>query len=292
MPTRSEYIDYVLSRRGFKRRHGRENDVDCNEWFYDHEVWGLNYAWCLVEECYCMNHFDILALNGGKASYVPNMPAIAKRVGAKVWNRPKRGSDAYKPGNRIGFDFNDSGEAEHTGTFWKGRDTQSFWSVDGNTGTDQVLAKVRYYSDVLFVVETLGLDGDTPEKKGNDDVPDYVSLTTKTGIAVKPDQEFYVKFDKEVSDTAKRHSDAGTEGIFVAGKNGSLYTCQVTLNGPATWELCEMQKDKDGEWHQHDHNSTGGIDLADAGSHLWLKVTPHQEGEVTVGVKAAIWDRD
>jgi hypothetical protein len=170
MPTRTEYINYVHSTCGPKRRRGRENDVHDNEWYYGHVVWGENYSWCLVKECHDMNHFGILALNGGKAAYVPNMPGIARRVGAKVWIKPKRGSEAYQPGNRIGFDFNHSDrgsgtDAEHTGTYWKPRDASTFYSIDGNTGVDEVAVRIRYYRDVLFVVETLGLTGgsDTQE---------------------------------------------------------------------------------------------------------------------------------
>lgn len=180
MTTRTEYINYVHSTCGHKRRRGRENDVADNEWYYGRVVWGENYSWCLVKECHDMNHFGILALNGGKAAYVPNMPAIARRVGAKVWTKPKRGSEAYQPGNRIGFDFNHSDrgsgtDAEHTGTYWKPRDASTFYSIDGNTGVDEVAVRIRYYRDVLFVVETLGLTGGSDQE-------DDVQLSDKVKI--------------------------------------------------------------------------------------------------------------
>lgn len=288
MPTRTEYIDYVHSTIGHKQRNGRENDVADNEWYYGYEVWGLDYSWCLVKECRDMDHFGILALNGGKAAYVPNMPGIARRVGAMVWKKPKRGSKAYQPGNRIGFDFNKSGEAEHTGTYWKPRDNSTFWSIDGNTGNDEVAARVRYYSDVLFVVETLGLDGDTVK---DDDVPDYVSLSVKEPIAVEMGKETFVKWDLVVSNKSGRFGEPGDNAIFVAGKNGSVYTANVyDVSGPATWELCEMVKDGD-SWTQHDHSLSGGVDLADGGSHLWLKLHPTGTGDVKVSIKCAVWDR-
>lgn len=293
MPTRTQYINYVHSRIGHYGVGRAENDVDQNRKYYGRRVSGPDYAWCLVEEWVCMDHFGIATRNGGKAAYVPNMPGIAHRVGAKVWSRPKRGSAAYQPGNRIGFDFNKTGEAEHTGTFWKVRDSSTFYSIDGNTGDDEVAERIRRYSDVLFVVETLGLDGPAmPGEKGKADVPDYVSLTTKTSITVKPDQQFFVQFDKEITDKAKRSADTKpTPGIFTAGKNGSVYACNVDFAGPAVWELCEMRKDSDGSWKQHDHNVSGNVDLMDADGHLWLRVTPHAAGEVTVTVKCAIWDR-
>lgn len=293
MPTRTEYINYVHSTIGPKGVGRAENDVPDNEWYYRRRVSGSNFSWCLVKECHDMDHFGILTLNGGKAAYVPNMPAIAKKCGAKVWHKPERNSKAYQPGNRIGFDFNHSDrgnftDAEHTGTFWKERDASTFWSIDGNTGDDEVAARVRYYSDVLFVVETLGLDGDNAK---DDDVPDYVSLSTKEPVNLEVGKEVFVKWDVEVSDKAKRHNDAGTEGIFVAGKNGSVYLANVyEFTGPATWELCEMRKD-DGEWVQHDHSYTGGVDVMDAGNHLWLKLHPTGTGVCNVSVKCAIWDR-
>lgn len=291
MPTREEYIDYALSLCGpYGAGAGHaENDTPFNLKFYGHRVSGSNWAWCRVYEWFVDDHFGIAVLNGGKTASCPASVEIGKKAGAKTWHKPKRGSKAYTPCNKILYDFNKTGESEHTGIFWKPRDSTTFWAVEGNTGNDQVAKRIRRYSDVLDVVETLGLDGTTT--KGSDDVPDYVSLTTEKSMTVEPDKEFFVKFDKEISDKAKRHNDAGTEGIFVAGKNGSVYTCQVILNGPATWSLCEMQKENDGSWSQHDHNDTGEIDLADAGSHVWLKVTPHQHGDVTVVVKCAVWDR-
>lgn len=285
MPTRTEYINYVHSTIGPKGVGRAENDVPDNEWYYRRRVSGSKYSWCLVKECHDMDHFGILTLNGGKAAYCPNMPGIARRVGAKVWVRPKRGSKAYEPGNRIGFDFNKSGEAEHTGTYWKPRDNSTYWSIDANTGDDEVAPRIRFYSDTLFVVETLGLDGNAKD----DDVPDYVSLTTKEPIKLEMGKESYVHFDVEVSDKNKRHTGEGP-GIFVAGKAGSLYLVNmIEFTGPATWELCEMHKEGD-TWKQHDHSYTGGIDLMDAGNHLWLKVHPTGTGEGKVSIKCAIWD--
>lgn len=293
MPTRSKYIDYALSLVGYygAGAGGRENDVPFNTKYYGKHVSGSNWSWCRVFEWFVDDHFGLAALNGGKSAYVP---ANVHGKDAKVWHKPRHGSDAFKTGNKVNFDFNRTGEAEHTGFFWKPRDSKSFWTVEGNTGNDQVAKRIRYYADVLDVLETLGLDDSSsskpPTKKGND-VPDYVSLTTEKGISVQPDKEFFVKFNKELSDKAGRHSDAGTEGICVGGKNGSVYTCQVEFNGPGTWALCEMAKDKDGNWQEQQRNTTGGIDLLNSDSHLWLKVTPHSAGEVTVTVKTAIWDR-
>lgn len=277
-----------------------ENDVPANTWYYGHHVSGLNYAWCLADECYEMNHFNILAKNGGKAAYVPNMPSIARRVGAKVWSRPKRGSAAYEAANRVGFDFNHSGDAEHTGTFWKPRDSSTFWSIDGNTGNDQIAPRIRRYADVLFVVETLGFDNATkpptkppvtPPSKGLDEVPGYVSLGVSKPFPVTlAEGATVVKFDQELDDKGNRHQDkAAAPGILVGAKNGTLYQCHVTVTGPATWTLVEANPDD--KYSIHDTNPDGGPDVCDPKMHLWLRVHPHGDGVVDASVKAFYWDR-
>lgn len=285
MPSRTEYINYALSLCGYYGAGAghAENDTPFNTKYYGHHVSGENWSWCRVYEWCVDEHFGMAEANGGKSAYVP-----ANVHGGKAWHKPKHGSDAYETGNKVNFDFNRTGEAEHTGLYWKPRNSTSFWTVEGNTGNDQVAKRIRYFSDVLDVFETVGFD---VESKGSDDVPDYVSLTTKQSITVKPDETFYVEWDKVVSDKDNRFGSEGDNAIFVAGKNGSVYTTNVALTGPAVWELCEMYKDKSGAWKQHDHSVTGAIDLMDADNHLWLKVTPHAAGEVVVGVKCAVWDR-
>lgn len=289
MPTRAEYMNYVLSLVGsYGAGAGHaENDVPFNTWYYGRHVAGSNWSWCRVGEAYVDNHFGMLAENGGKSAYVP---ANVRGRTARIWHRPKHGSAAYVPGNKVNLDFNHTGEAEHTEFYWKSRNSTSFWTVGFNTGNDQVAKRIRYFADVLDVLETVGFSTSNATKEN--DVPDYVSLTTKTSITVQPDQQFFVQFDKEITDKAKRSADTKpTPGIFTAGKNGSVYACNVDFAGPAVWELCEMRKDSDGSWKQHDHNVSGNVDLMDADGHLWLRVTPHAAGEVTVTVKCAIWDR-
>jgi hypothetical protein len=290
MPTREQYITYVHGTIGHKRRRGRENDVADNEWFYGHVVYGQDYSWCLVKECRDMDHFGILTLNGGKAAYVPNMPGIARRVGAKVWTRPKRGSAAYRPGNRIGFDFNKTNEAEHTGTFWKTRDSTSFWSIDGNTGTDEVAARIRYYSDVLFVIETLGLDGATDQ---GEDMPEYVSLSRKAAQQFTAGKAEHMVFDVENSDKGKAHADGSFPGVLSGGKNGTLFTAEVNVTGPAgTYTLIEVDPKKKYATHKssYAHIPIGTphtfVRVCDAGMHLYVQVMPEADGKVDADVFA------
>lgn len=288
MPTREQYIDYALSLVGYygAGAGGRENDVPFNTWYYGKHVSGENWSWCRVFECFVDNHFDMLAENGGKSSYVP-----ANVHTGKIWHKPKYGSDAYQPCNKVNFDFNRTGEAEHTGYYWKARDTKSFWTIEGNTGNDQVAKRIRYFADVLDVMETVGFNG---ESSKDDDMaaPDYVSLGTQEPVPVKVGETSYVQWDVENSDQAKRSSDSKpTPGVFTAGSKGSVYDIRVILNGPATFEVCEMHKESDGSWTQVDGSTTGGLDLADKGNHVWVKLHPTGDGEVTVGVKCAVWDR-
>lgn len=293
MPTRSEYVAYAKSfigSYGAGAGHA-ENDVPFNTKYYGRRVSGSRYSWCRVFEWCIDDHFGIADLNGGKTASCPDSVRVGKNAGAKTWHKPKHGSPAYQAGNKVLYDFNDTDESEHTGIFVAGRDSRSFWAVEGNTGNDQVALRIRFYSDVLDVVETLGLgskNGD--QQRGSVDMPDYISLTTKEPVAVTMGEDApFVLWDVERSDDAKRHVDRASQGIFVAGSKGTLYEAFVRMNGPATWELCEMQQ-KDGEWIQKDSN-TGGPDLADPGSHLWLRLHPVGTGLVTVSVKCFAWDR-
>lgn len=295
MPTRGQYMDYLHSLIGYYGAGAghAENDTPFNTWYYGRRVSGLDYAWCVVLQRYVMNHFGILGVNGGKEAYVPGMPAVGKHAGAKVWSRPGHGSDAYQPGNQIGFDFNRSGEAEHTGTYWKPRDSTTFYSIDGNTGNDQVAIRIRNYSDVLFVVELLGVGTTptTPPTAKDDDVPGYVSLGLSKPLPVTlKEGTKTVLFDVEASDKGNRHQDkTAAPGILIGGKNGTLYSCHVKVTGPATWSLVETNPDD--KWSVHDTNEDGGPDLCDPNMHLWLRVHPHGDGDVSVSVKTFYWDR-
>ncbi len=287
-PTREQYMAYVLSLVGYYGAGAglAENDTPFNTKYYGRRVSGPRYSWCRVGQWFVDDHFGMAEENGGKSAYVP---ANVRGKNAKIWHRPKHGSPAYEPGNKVNFDFNDTNEAEHTEFYWKARNTTSFWTVGFNTGNDQVAKRIRYFKDVLDVMETVGFasSGTSGSGKG-DEVPDYVSLGTRKPVPVKMGEVAIVNLDLVISDKEKRHTGEGP-GIFVAGKNGSVYVATVTVEGPATFELCEMRKEGD-EWKQHDH-SYGGLDLADAGSHLWLKLHPVGDGVVTVGVKCAVWDR-
>lgn len=296
--TRPEYVDWLKSKQGgYGPAKGKKNnDNEFNLEFWGREVSGDDYAWCVVIQWAAMRHFGIDELNGGRNASVPNMPAVAEKCGAKVWHLPKRGAKGpWQPGNRVGYDLNGNGGGDHTGTYVGPRDETSFWSFDGNTSTarwsDAAALKIRYYKDVLFVVELLGVDSKTSTStKGMDDVPGYVSLGLKKPMPIKMGETKRVDFDLEASDQGKRHKDKdAAPGILVGGKKGTLYVVQVEVRGPATWTLVETNPDDD--YSVHDTNRNGGPDLCDPNMHLWLHVHPTGDGEVDAKVKCFYWDR-
>lgn len=170
MPTRTEYVAFLKSLEGgYGPAKGlKNNDNKFNTWYYGHRVSGDAYAWCFVTECYVQNHFGILLLNGGKEAYCPNAKRRAQKVGAKVVTKPKSTS-GMKPGDPVYYDFNKSGEPEHTGTFVSKINSTEFYAIEGNTSTsthsDALALKRRSVHDVLWHIELLGVDSpSTPAK--------------------------------------------------------------------------------------------------------------------------------
>jgi hypothetical protein len=169
MPTRAEYVRYLRSLEGGygPARGLRNNDNQFNTWYYGRRVSGDAYAWCFVTECYAQNHFGILALNGGKAAYCPNAKSRAERAGARVVTHPTS-TTGMQPGDTVYYDFNRSGEPEHTGTFVSRISSTEFYATEGNTSTSQysdaLALKRRSVRDVLWHIKLLGVDvNDTEE---------------------------------------------------------------------------------------------------------------------------------
>ena len=168
MPTRAEYVRYLRSLEGGygPARGLRNNDNQFNTWYYGRRVSGDNYAWCFVTECYAQNHFDILTVNGGKQAYCPNAKSRAQRAGARVVTHPTSTSGML-PGDTLFYDFNRSGEPEHTGTFVSRISSTEFYATEGNTSTSQysdaLALKRRSVRDVLWHIKLLGVDGNDTE---------------------------------------------------------------------------------------------------------------------------------
>jgi hypothetical protein len=239
MPTRSQYIAYWKSLvGGYGPARGlTNNDNPYNTWYYGHRVSGDNYAWCFATKCYVQNHFGILMLNGGKEAYCPNAKSRAIRAGARVVTHPSS-THNMKPGDDLYYDFNHSGEPEHTGTFVKAIDATTFWAVEANTSTSQwsdaLALKVRSIHDVLWHIELLGVDGDSTSKE--DDVPKAVSLGVTKPFKVKTtpvgaDTVWNtLEYDKEYDDSGKQHGD-GTYPSVLTGPHAFAIRQDLHLAG-------------------------------------------------------------
>lgn len=243
MPTRTEYVRYMRSLEGGygPARGLRNNDNPFNTWYYGRRVSGNAYAWCSVGECYVENHFGILALNGGKVAYVPNIVAVARKAGARVWHKPShvpaQGTSWAQPGNKITYDFNRSGEAEHTGTFVARINDREFYASEANTETSQYsdawALRRRNVADVLDVVELLGVDSPTPTE---DVLKTVVDLGASAPQTVKAGERYSLAFELEYADPSKIHTDADKNGrypsIFPTGGDAPYaVTAEVILAG-------------------------------------------------------------
>lgn len=218
-PTRKQYVDYMGSLKGaYGPGKGlRNNDNQFNTWYYGRRVYGNNYAWCVVTECYVENHFNILAINGGKVAYVPNMVSVAHRVGAQVWHKPgsvpKQGTSWAKPGNKVCFDFNRTGEAEHTGTFIKRLSATTFLCREGNTssdkGSDVLDDKPRSVHDVLDCIELLGVADVATTTPMEEFLKTLVDLGAEKPQIIKAGKRSSLGYELEYTggDTGKIHTD-------------------------------------------------------------------------------------
>lgn len=305
MPTRAEYVKYLRSLEGgYGPAKGlKNNDNPYNTWYYGRRVSGDNYAWCAVTECYVENHFGILTINGGKVAYVPNMVSVAHRAGAKVWHKPRtvpaQGTSWAQPGNKLCYDFNRTGEAEHTGTFVKRLSATRVLASEGNTETsehsDALAPKERDVSDILDVIELLGVGSDTTQE---DDMPDYVSLGMKKAQALKSGQEAHAVFDVENSDKGKAHADGSFPGVLSGGKNGTLFNIEVKTTGSAgTFTLVEVDPTKKYAQHKSDYavhpigQSASFTGVCDAGMHLYVEFSPSADGAASAVAKGLYWPR-
>lgn len=238
MPTRSQYVAYLRSLEGGygPARGLANNDNQFNSWYYGRRVSGDRYAWCFVTECYVQNHFGILMLNGGKEAYCPNAKARAQRAGAKVVTHPSN-THGMKPGDPVYYDFNHSGEPEHTGTFVRALSSTTFLASEGNTSTsshsDALAPKERNVHDVLWHIELLGCDGDSEEE---DDVPKSVQLDISKPVTVKvtpvgKDTVWNtVEFTRELKDAGKQHAD-GTYPSVLTGPKEFALNCDFHFSG-------------------------------------------------------------
>jgi hypothetical protein len=322
MPTatvdRNTYIKYMETLLGgYGPAQGlRNNDNKFNTWYYGRRVSGDDYAWCAASECYVENHFDILTINGGKVAYVPNMVGVAKRAGAKTWHKPKsvpkQGTSWAKPGNKLCFDFNKTGEAEHTGTFVRRLNSTQFVTYEGNTSTskysDAFAEKTRSVHDVLDAIELLGVADSAAEL--SQEVDDfmaklqYVSLGMSKPQMLKAGEIAHANFDLEYGDGGDAHAGEGKgrsedlyPGILSGGKN-KTDVIRLSVEIPeafGTWRLVETDPDKDYAVSKAHHIRKGSYTeggVVEKGQHLYIELHPVVDGPVNVAVNGHYAPRD
>jgi hypothetical protein len=262
MPTRKQYVAYLRSLEGGygPARGLANNDNPYNTWYYGRRVAGDNYAWCFVTICYAQNHFGILLENGGKQAYVPNAKERAQKAGAKVVTHPGSTS-GMKPGDQVCFDFNRSGEPEHTGTFVSKISSTEFYSVEGNTSTSQysdaLALKRRSVHDVLWHIELLGVD-DVAGSSEEDDVPKSVQLGIKSPVKVNPTTPDdtntvwnTVEFEVELKDAGKQHADGKYPSVLTGPKEFAL-NCDFHFTGiPKGTEMQVRGEKVDADSNKH-----------------------------------------
>jgi len=306
-PTRKQYVDYMGSLKGaYGPGKGlSNNDNPFNTWYYGRRVSGDRYAWCAVTECYVENHFNILTINGGKVAYVPNMVSVARKAGAQIWHKPgsvpKQGTSWAKPGNKLCFDFNRTGEAEHTGTFIRRLSATTFLSREGNTssgkGSDVLDDKPRSVHDVLDCIELLGV-ADSGSSLSLEDLMNlpYVSLGMSKPQAFKAGVPGHAIFDVEYGDTDKDHAGDGKgtpkdayPGILSGGKKKTIIWATVEVpEDIGIWRLIEVDPangykiTKPYPTRKGPFTETGKVE---PNQHLYVEVHATKDVNVNVAVK-------
>jgi hypothetical protein len=305
-PTRAQYVNYMGTLKGaYGPAKGlRNNDNQFNTWYYGRRVSGDNYAWCAVTECYVENHFGILMANGGKVAYVPNMVPVAHSVGAQVWHKPssvpKQGTSWAKPGNKLCYDFNRTGEAEHTGTFIRRLSATTFLAREGNTesglGSDVIDDKPRSVHDVLDCIELLGVaDSGSLSLEDLMDLP-YVSLGMSAPQEFKAGVNGHAIFDVEYGDGDDDHAGDGKgtkkdayPGILSGGKKKTIIWATVEVpESIGSWRLIEVDPSKGYEITKPYPLRTGPFTetgKVEPNQHLYVEVHPKVDGKVNVAVK-------
>jgi hypothetical protein len=275
-PTRKQYVDYMGTLKGAygPGRGLSNNDNPFNTWYYGRRVSGNNYAWCAVTECYVENHFNILTINGGKVAYVPNMVSVAHRAGAKVWHKPgsvpKQGTSWAKPGNKLCYDFNHTGEAEHTGTFIKRLSSTTFLAREGNTasgkGSDVLDDKIRSVHDVLDCIELLGVADVATTTPTEEVLKTLLDLGAEQSQTIKAGKRGSLGYELEYTggDPSKIHSDAKAgerfPSLFPTGGDAPYgVTATVKLSTPPKpgVKLAISQYERDTNTHERDIRTQG-----------------------------------
>ena len=126
MNTIEKIITIANARVGLTEYPPNSNNVDCNTWYYGHEVSGANYKWCCVEQQYIFN----LA---GASNLIKR---TAKCEDLKNWYQSKnRIFNTPEVGDHVFLTFSSNRSIGHIGYVVKVYSDGSVDSYEGNTSS-------------------------------------------------------------------------------------------------------------------------------------------------------------
>lgn len=141
----SEFLKIVRAQIGIKEKPAGSNKVLYNTWFYNKEVSGVDYPWCMAfcQWCYAMAEIKLPIRTASCTAFMN----AAKKTGNWV-------EKDYQPGDLVIFTFNEKRTPQHCGIVNRA-DRGSVITIEGNTSVTsddnggKVMARTRYLSTVL-----------------------------------------------------------------------------------------------------------------------------------------------
>lgn len=210
--TAKKVIKIARSQRGY-----HESPRGSNKTKYGKE-YGMNgSAWCAIFVWWCFKHADApeLFFGGKKTAYVPALAdyyIAHKRIVKKTHG---------KMGDIVFFDFDHNGNSDHVGFIYKKKDSNHYYTIEGNTGTTnqanggEVMIRCRNLSQISRIARPKYLKPKKVVKKGKADTKKfpllkkgskgkYVKLLQKL-LKIKADGIFGVSTEKAVRKFQKAH---------------------------------------------------------------------------------------
>lgn len=136
---------------------------------------------------------------------------------------------------------------------------------------------VNAYRGTVAQLHALAIGG-APSPDPEDDVPEYVSLSTKKPITVKKGQAVTVTWDKVIEGVHR-------EGKGIVPVDPALANFEITCAVPH-----QLYGKKSSEKDEHDlgTNNAGVVKLG-KGEYLYMRLNPIADGTVTPYIKATYW---
>lgn len=185
-----KFLDIVRSQIGIKENPSGSNKVLYNTWYYNEEVSGPHYAWCMVFCQWCYDRAGVRL--PVRTNSCTNMVSAAKWDASWV-------TKAYRPGDLVIFTFNKDRTPQHCGIVEKA-DAGSIVSIEGNTSVTSddnggcVMRRTRSLSAVL------GAFRPTFEEGIDMTIDEFISkLTPKQAYTLMKKAEEYADNCKEPS---------------------------------------------------------------------------------------------